>query len=204
MVSAPILPAVARGAVRWGHTCSMHWRRVVATLSAVWLVAACANTLPAVPPRPPTTSLSTIVATPPPGSTTVKAAGCGATPVYRGAVPAWLVTAGGAAGLNDLPYVIARPPIAGGYLFGFPLRAGHPDNPTSKILWAMARPRNGSNLVINAHALGASGPPLTETLPDNSSPGEIYPDIFDVPSAGCWQVTLDWAGHHVVLELDYA
>ncbi|MBJ7593768.1 MAG: hypothetical protein JF886_02725 [Candidatus Dormibacteraeota bacterium] len=144
-----------------------------------------------------------MVVTPPPAST-VAAPGCGATPVYRGGVPAWLITAGGASGLTDLPYVIARPPFAGGYLFGFPLRAGHPDNPTNKILWAMALPRNGSTLVINAHPLGASSPALTETLPDNSRPGEIYPDIFDVPSAGCWQVALDWTGHHVVLELDYA
>ena len=68
----------------------------------------------------------------------------------------------------------------------------------------MGLPRNGSNLVIKAHPLGASSPALTETLPDNSSPGEIYPDIFDVPSAGCWQVALDWAGHHAVLEVNYA
>jgi hypothetical protein len=153
----------------------------------------------------PTIRAATTSAPGPPGST-VASTGCGGTVVYRGDVPAWLVTAGGGSGAPSgaptyLPYVIARPPIAGGYLFVFPLQSGaHAPN---KILWAMGFPRDGSDLVISAHPLTASKPVITETLRDDSSPGEIYPDGLEVPAAGCWQLTLSWSGHHALLDLTY-
>ena len=37
----------------------------------------------------------------------------------------------------------------------------------------------------------------------DSSPGEIYPSIVDVPSPGCWHFTLSWAGHHDEIDLLY-
>jgi hypothetical protein len=128
--------------------------------------------------------------------------GCGDTVVYRGGVPAWLVAAGGGSGAPTyLPYVIASPPIAGGYLFIFPLHSGaHAPN---KILWAMGLPRDGSDLVITAHPLTASRPVITETLRDDSYPGEIYPDGIAVPTSGCWQLTLAWSGHRALLDLAY-
>jgi hypothetical protein len=172
-------------------------------LLAGWLTVGCSagTSTHAVTPPP------AVAITPPPGSTVV-AGGCGATPVYRGGVPAWLVTAGGGSGSSSgaptaLPYVIAEPQIAGAYLFGFPLRAGHPENPTNKVLWAMRLPRNGSNLLVNASPLGAASPTVSITLPDDSSPGDIYPSIVDVPFAGCWRLGLSWMGHHAELDLDY-
>jgi hypothetical protein len=153
----------------------------------------------------PTIRAATTSAPGPPGST-VASTGCGGTVVYRGDVPAWLVAAGGGSESPSgaptyLPYVIAHPPIAGGYLFVFPLQSGaHAPN---KILWAMGFPRDGSDLVISAHPLTASKPVITETLRDDSSPGEIYPDGLEVPAAGCWQLTLSWSGHHALLDLAY-
>jgi hypothetical protein len=97
--------------------------------------------------------------------------------------------------------VIASPATAGGFLFEFPLLAG--PKAANKILWAMRLPRSGSSLVLTAHPLGASAPVVTESRPDNSSPGEIYPDGLDVPSAGCWQVSLSWGGNHAEIDLNY-
>ena len=182
----------------------MYRRWPLVLLLGAWLVVGCS----ASPSTHASTAPPTLAITPPTAGTVV-AGGCGATPVYRGAVPAWLVTAGGGSGSpsgapTSLPYVIAKPQIAGGYLFGFPLRAGHPESPSNKILWAMRLPRNGSSLVVNATPLGAASPTVSITLPDDSSPGEIYPSIIDVPFAGCWQVGLSWMGHHAELDLDYA
>lgn len=172
------------------------------------LLAGCAPTAtPMVTSAPASPSATT--SGPEPSGSGVASTGCGDTVVHRGDVPAWLVAAGGGSRSPSgaptyLPYVIAQPQIAGAYLFGFPLRAGHPENPTNKILWAMRLPRNGSSLVVSASPLGAASPTVSITLPDDSGPGEIYPSIIDVPFAGCWRLGLSWMGHHAELDLDYA
>ena len=150
----------------------MYRRWPLVLFLAGWLVVGCSASPSSHASAPP----PTVAITPPPAVGSGVAGGCGATPVYRGAVPAWLVTAGGGSDSASgapayLPYVIANPQIAGGYLFGFPLRARHPDNPSNKILWAMRLPRNGSSLVVKATPLGAASPTVSITLPDESSPG---------------------------------
>jgi hypothetical protein len=136
-------------------------------------------------------------------SATVLAGGCGSTPVMRGHVPAWLDEAGAHNNPDALPYVIADPPQAAGFIFGYPLRSGHPDTPTNRILWVVGLPRNGSPLVITSHPLRTAAPIVTQSQPDDSSPGEIYPSIVDVPDPGCWHVDLAWAGHHAAVDLVY-
>jgi hypothetical protein len=64
-------------------------------------------------------------------------------------------------------------------------------------------PRNGSSLEISGHPLGAAAPIVTVDRAADSSPGEIYPSIVDVPQSGCWHFDLAWAGHEVSLELLY-
>ncbi len=39
--------------------------------------------------------------------------------------------------------------------------------------------------------------------PPDSSPGEIYPSYVNVPTAGCWHLTLHWAGHTDWIDLHY-
>jgi hypothetical protein len=129
--------------------------------------------------------------------------GCGVTQVLKGGVPAWLDEAGAHNNPDGLPYAVATPPIAAGFLFGYPLRAGHPDNPANKILWVVARPRGGSALTISAHPIGKAAPLVTTIQPANSSPGEIYPSIVDVPEPGCWHLDLAWAGQQASVELEY-
>jgi hypothetical protein len=90
-----------------------------------------------------------------------------------------------------------------GVLFGYRLRAGRPENPANKILWIVRQPRRGQPLHIRAQPVGFSARDVSMSWPANSSPGEIYPSIDNVPLAGCWRFTLRWAGHTDLVALRY-
>ena len=134
-----------------------------------------------------------------------KVASCGKTEVARGRLPVWTAPAfpNGSGTQRLIPHAIGVKGDAVAFLFGAPLRAGNPSNPSNKILWIMRKPRDGSQLVITARPLGASRPRVREAWPPDSSPGEIYPSYLNVPSAGCWRVTVRWAGHVDRLDLSY-
>ena len=149
------------------------------------------------------TALPTRASETPAATTTTAADGCGSTAVLKGSIPDWLEAAGGHNNPTSLRYVIAHPPLVAGFLFSDPLRAGHHENPSNKILWVVRTPRDGSQLIVDGHPLGAALPTVHEARPADSSPGEIYPDGVDVPSAGCWQFDLRWATSHAQVELNY-
>jgi hypothetical protein len=90
-----------------------------------------------------------------------------------------------------------------GVLFGYPLRAGRPENPANKILRIVRQPRRGQALHISARPVGFSARGVTTSWPANASPGEIYPSTDNVPLPGCWRFTLHWAGHTDVVALRY-
>ena len=171
-------------------------RLVLATVVTLALTACTAEGAT----RPPVTSASVPTAA---ASPVAVAGGCGSTAALRGSIPTWLEDAGGHNNPSGVPYVIAQPPLAAGFLFANPLRAGHPDNPANKILWVVRTPRDGP-LTIDGHPLGAAIPAIHEIQPDNSGPGEIYPSYVDVPTAGCWQFDLHWATSHAQVELTFA
>ncbi len=126
--------------------------------------------------------------------------GCGATKVYLGGVPPAIQAAAGYAAPVGLRYAIADDGSAAGFLFADQLRA----TAKPKILWVMHVPRAGEPLLIDAHPVGAATPVVSLKEPPDSAPGEIYPSIVDVPFAGCWVLTLRWAGHTATLALEYA
>ncbi len=128
--------------------------------------------------------------------------GCGRTPAHVGAVPTWLDEAAGH-NVPALPYVIAVPDTAAGFLFTRPLRAGRPENPYNKVLWVVRTPRLGSTLQVDGHPLDAAEPAVHGSQPANSGPGQIYPDGVDVPAPGCWRFTLQWATGRAEVDLDY-
>ena len=134
----------------------------------------------------PSATAPTLATVPPPGSERL-VGGCGETYVYKsGKLPDW-------ANVNApqfLPYVVATPAIAVGYVFTYPLAAGVDAN--TKILWYVGVPRAGSSLVAEGHPLGATQPTTTFTKAADSFPGEIYPTGPTVPTAGCWHFTLTW------------
>lgn len=176
-------------------------RPLLALLASALALAACTQT--------PLQSLSTpsLLATassrPSLSAAVVVPGGCGSTQVLKGGVPAWVDDAGAHNNPDGLPYAVATPALAAGFLFGYPLRAGHPDSPANKILWVVAKPRDGAALTISAHPIGKAAPVVSTTQSANSSPGEIYPTIVDVPEPGCWHLDLAWAGQHASVELEY-
>ena len=126
------------------------------------------------------------------------AGGCGSTALYEGASESWAT-----AGPRDLVQATSHDGNAVAFLFAEPLRAGDPENPANKILWVVKQPRGTSDLVISGHPVDADAPTVSQSEPPDSSPGEIYPSIVNVPSSGCWQFTLEWNGNTDTIELPY-
>jgi hypothetical protein len=124
--------------------------------------------------------------------------GCGSTILYQGGSETWAAT-----GPKDLVQATSHDGNAVAFLFANPLRAGEPDNPANKILWVVKQPRGASDLVITGHPVDADAPTVSQSEPPDSSPGEIYPSIVNVPSPGCWSFTLEWNGNTDTIELPY-
>ena len=101
------------------------------------------------------------------------------------------------------PFALSRHRNVVAYLFGYPLQAGRRSVGHNKVLWIMRLSRRGRPLQLTVRPLHASRPVVRETLPADASPGEIYPSYVNVPKAGCWRVTLNWAGHTDELALRY-
>ncbi len=136
----------------------------------------------------------------------VASARCGSTPVKRGAVPRWTAPAWSTSSpgfASHLRYAVSAGGNVVAVLFAYPLRAGRPENPANKILWIVRQPRRGQPLHIRAQPMGFSAPGVTTSWPANSSPGEIYPSIDNVPRPGCWRFALRWAGHTDTVALRY-
>jgi hypothetical protein len=125
--------------------------------------------------------------------------GCGSTELYEGGSESWATT-----GPRDLVQATSHDGNAVAFLFADPLRAGEPENPANKILWVVKEPRDGADLVITGHPLDADAPTVAQSEAADSSPGEIYPSIVNVPSSGCWKFTLQWNGNTDTIELPYA
>lgn len=171
-------------------TCHCMWR-IVAIVAATCLVVACGSTRSSIRQ----------VASP----TLVVPGGCGATKLYRGRPPGWTAPAfaDSSPGPPPWPHALSKRGNVAAIVFGNPLRAGDPTDQTNKILWIMRLPRLGSPLTIEATPLHATAPLIRRSWPPDSSPGEIYPSDVNVPTAGCWQLTLRWAGHTDWIDLHY-
>jgi hypothetical protein len=129
-----------------------------------------------------------------------KGTGCGDTLISPGKLPGWTADAGLP---PDVPYAVSREANVVAVLFGYPLRAGErEDGRSNKILWEMRDPRNGKPLHLTARPL-AGGSSVSLTREADSGPGEIYPSTVDVPTPGCWHMTLEWNGHTATIDLPY-
>lgn len=186
--------------MRWSGAAGRRYTRALVGSTVALVALACSAPATGASPASTASGTSTSLPTtarPTPG-------GCGRTQVYQGPAPAWVEEASAhSLRAGGPPYAIAVPAIAAGFIFGYPLRAGHPRNPSSKVLWVVRSPRQGSPLQVDGHPLGAQQPAVHESVPADSGPGEIYPDGADVPSAGCWQFTLRWATGTAGVDLEY-
>jgi hypothetical protein len=83
-----------------------------------------------------------------------------------------------------------------------PLMTPQPRGTNNKILWA-SKPGTGSDsLEITAQLL--VGGHLVGPVQRRSVAGGPGPSIIDMPTAGCWQFTLNWGGRPDTLDLPYA
>lgn len=126
------------------------------------------------------------------------AAACVPAPIHHGAPPRWTASAWSSSPGFRIPYSLASGAKAAAFFFAPTLRAGHPTNPTNKILWIVRLPRDGSPLRITARSATRT---VRATWPADSSPGQIYPSYVDLPTPGCWVITLGWHGHHATIDL---
>jgi hypothetical protein len=129
--------------------------------------------------------------------------GCGQTTVVKGSGSANLETWTGNNAPTDVPYAVAHPATAAGFIFGYPLHTASSGIAYgNKILWVVGTARTG-DLVVEGVPLGKTAPVVRYSFPANSGPGEIYPSGVDVPEPGCWSFTLRWAGQVAQIELLY-
>lgn len=127
------------------------------------------------------------------------AGGCGPRPLLSGVLPPWTASARPPA----MIYVLGRHQQVAGFLFGFPLMAGHPEPFTDKILWVVRSDRHGAPLRLTGHPLNAATPVVRSSWSAGSSPGNIYPSDIEVPAPGCWRFTLAWHRHTDTVDLWY-
>jgi hypothetical protein len=100
-----------------------------------------------------------------------------------------------------VPYALASKDAAAAFLFAGRLRAGHPTNPSNKVLWVVRFPRDMHPLTVTAR-FGADPSKLVRfSRSADSSPGEIYPTSIDLPTPGCWQLALAWGPHRASIDV---
>jgi hypothetical protein len=120
---------------------------------------------------------------------------CDATPVRRdardpgGGQAPWIRTTPAAAGITGtLFYSLAADSSAAVI---YPNRQA-PGNADTKILWEVPDRTAGRSLVVSARRLDAPGLGARQAFPaaQDSSPGVPFPSSIDVPSTGCWLLTV--------------
>lgn len=98
--------------------------------------------------------------------------------------------------------MVGRRGSIGAILFGAPLNAPPAKRKANKILWVSRRPMKArAALWIRMQRMeGATlvGAPVTRVVA--GGPGPSY---VNAPAAGCWRLTLSWAGRRDTLDLAY-
>jgi hypothetical protein len=120
--------------------------------------------------------------------------------VDHGVLPSWAHT-----GFSDprprLPHVVGRANEIAALVFGYPLSAP-PREDSNKILWVSRRAvKPLSDLRIHAQLMRGRtrvGRPVVRVV--DGGPG---PSGINLPSAGCWRMTLQWSGRADQLDLEY-
>jgi hypothetical protein len=133
-------------------------------------------------------------------SASLSASACRAE-VIVGVLPMWA-----RAGFRDpnprMPYVLGQAGEIAGILFANPLRSPPRKGRNNKILWVSHVPTTpGSDLRISAQRMTGSEPvgsPVKRSV--IGGPG---PSIINLPSAGCWRLSLRWSEQVDTLDLRY-
>src|SRR4051794_22551307 len=118
--------------------------------------------------------------------------------VQMGALPTWA-----RGGFTDprIPHVVGKSQRIVAILFGYPLRSPPRQQRRNKILWVTRRTPDASALRIHAQRMSGYmpiGSPVHRKV--SGGPG---PSIINLPSPGCWRLTLRWSGRADGLDLSY-
>jgi hypothetical protein len=101
-----------------------------------------------------------------------------------------------------MPHVLGASGNIAAIIFDYPLLSPPSEARSNKVLWVSRVPTTPrSDLLIEAQRIQGSqpvGPALTRTVTGGPGPSEI-----DLPSPGCWRLTLRWSGHVDTLDLQY-
>ena len=121
--------------------------------------------------------------------------------VRHGVLPTWART-----GFSDprprLPHVLGRSGAIAALVFGYPLHAPPLEGRGNKILWVSRRAMKPlSDLRIRAQLMRGQrrvGRAVIRVVVGGSGPSGI-----NLPSPGCWRLTLQWSGRTDHLDLRY-
>jgi len=97
--------------------------------------------------------------------------------------------------------VLGRSQRIVGILFGYPLLSPPRAGRNNKILWVAHKTPDASALLIRAQRMNGTSP-VGRLVMRNVSGGP-GPSIINLPSSGCWRLTLRWSGRIDSLDLRY-
>jgi hypothetical protein len=121
--------------------------------------------------------------------------------VDRGVLPVW-ARSGFSARAPRLAHVVGRSARIAALLFGPRLSSPPGAGVSNKILWVARIPLSApSDLRISAQRMAGRrllGKPVARSVQGGPGPSSI-----DLPAAGCWRMTLHWAGRADTLDLVY-
>jgi len=122
--------------------------------------------------------------------------------IDRGVLPEWA-----RAGFSDaqprMAHVLGRDGRIVAILFGDPLSAPPAKDHNNKILW-VAKEMGGGASDLSIAAQRMDGSIAVGAVVERSVPGGPGPSIIDLPSPGCWRLSLSWDGESDTLDLEYA
>ena len=122
--------------------------------------------------------------------------------VRLGVLPIWART-----GFSDskprLPHIVGRSGRVAALVFGYPLLSPVSPDRANKVLWVSKAPlKPTSDLRISAQRmLGLRAIGRADSSRVAGGPGPSY---LDLPTAGCWRLTLRWSGHMDTLDVEVA
>jgi hypothetical protein len=135
------------------------------------------------------------------GATVATAAAPCAPAIHRGVLPQWA-----RGGFSDprprVAHVLGVHRRIAAILLGDPLTAPPRSQRSNKILWVAREAPGRGPLLIRAQRMRGThnvGGALARRVADG--PG---PSIIDLPTAGCWRLTLHWPGGTDRIDLRYA
>ena len=122
--------------------------------------------------------------------------------VNHSVIPVW-AHAGFSSSNPRVPYVLGRSGRIVAILFGYPLRSPVAPHRNNKILWVSRTPAaTPTALWIRAQRMEGRHP--VGAAVEHVVRGGPGPSYVDVPKAGCWRLTLSWAGRTDSLDLAYS